>query len=139
METYANQSEPELGGPIGKTTVEIVEGELSVELPVYPAVVARFVREDPKDHEGYLIQEVPGGFRFIAIDFPDWEVGEDGEEYQLPAIAEFGPVESTKELAIQTAYDHYCEFWLDHTIDHQTDWGHDLQDAAYAEDSDWDR
>lgn len=95
----------ELGGPVP----EVVRNFYAIDylVPDYPNIVRDF--SEAKSREGYLIQEVPGGFRYISIDIPDWEVLPDGGEHQLPAPDEFGPVRASIEEAAWTAWNHFHE------------------------------
>jgi len=96
-----NSTPAELGGPV-KTVVESYHG-MDFTVPVYPNIVAEY----QEFREGYLIQKLPEGFRFISIDLPEFQIDEFSQiEGQLPASDEFGPVVSTEKAAVQTARDH---------------------------------
>lgn len=100
----------ELGGPVP----EVVRNFYTIDylVPDYPNIILDL--SDPKSREGYLFQEVPGGFRYISIDIPDWELLPDGvNERQLPAPDAFGPVCETLEEAGWTAWNHFHEVDID--------------------------
>lgn len=92
----------ELGGAVEEISFEWAG--LNFKVPSYPSIVRSYI--DEKLREGYLIQEVPGGYRYISVDLPEFDVNEAGEEYQLPAPDEFGSVVESVREAVQRARDH---------------------------------
>jgi len=81
---------------------------LDFRVPEYPNIVGEYRNEDIR--EGYLIQLVPGeGFRFIYTELPEFDEGPDGEELQLEAPDEFGPVVPTLEDAMASALENLYE------------------------------
>ena len=74
------------------------------KVPAYPGTVGLYI--DSEIREGYIIQEVPGGYRYISIDHPDFEMEEDGIERRLPVADEYGSVVESIRAAVQSARDH---------------------------------
>ena len=103
--TAAADRPADLGGPVEEATKSYLDMDFRV--PVYPGIVAEYVNENVR--EGYLIQGVPGGYRFIGVDLPEFDADAEGNEIQLDADDIFGPVSPTIEHAAFEAINHLYE------------------------------
>ena len=97
------------------------------KVPAYPGTVGLYISSELR--EGYIIQEVLGGYRYIAIDHPDFEIGEDGIERRLPVADEYGSVVESIRAAVQSARDH-LHFLMGDRADGYREWSKSLAEDA---------
>ena len=117
----------ELGGPVEEFSLEYAG--LDFKVPSYPSIVKTYI--DERHREGYLIQEVPGGYRYISIDLPEFELDDAGKEHQLPAPDEFGSVEETLQGALRGARNHLHALIGERADDYRS-WSKELAADALA-------